>query len=263
MEKNARAWNEVTPIHQGHKQGQESFFASGGSQLDIVERRHLPDLRGLDVAHLCCNCGQDTLSLANLGARCTGFDLSTAAIGEARALAVAANIAASFVHANVLDIPPSFHGQFDLVYISKGALVWLPDLKLLMKNVSALLRPGGSLFLYDLHPFLFMLQDVAGRGLSVVSDYFRIEPEERFGLDYIGDEEYEASPNYQFMVRMSDLLNGMAENRLRLVQLLEFEHSMYAHFPGMEQREDGLFYFPATLGYPRVPVMMLVEAVKS
>ena len=231
--------------------------------MDTVERQHLPDLRGLDVAHLCCNCGQDTLSLANLGARCTGFDLSTAAILEAQALAAAADIAAAFVHANVLDIAPSFHGRFDLVYISKGALVWLPDLNLLMKNVSALLRPGGSLFLYDQHPFLFMLQDVAGRGLSVVSDYFRKEPEECFGLDYIGDTQYEAGPNYQFMVRMSDLLNGMADHRLRLVQLLEFEHSMYAHFPGMEQREDGLFYLPATLGYPRVPVMMLVKAVKS
>ncbi len=105
MRRNAAAWNEVTPIHQSYKTGQDVLFRDGGCQLDIVERRYLPDLRGLRVAHVCCNCGQDTLSLANLGAVCTGFDQSEAAIAEARALSAASGVAADFVLANALDLP--------------------------------------------------------------------------------------------------------------------------------------------------------------
>ena len=190
--------------------------------------------------------------------------MSTSAIEEARALAAAAGIPASFVHSNVLDIPQSFHGTFDFVYISKGVLVWLPDLGLLMKNASALLKPGGRLFLYDQHPFIFMLDNAGGRGLlSVVSDYFDKEPEECRGLDYIGNAIYEASPNYQFMARLSDLLNGLTDNGLKLERFLEFEHCMYPHFSNMVRREDGLFYFPEESDSPRVPVMMLVIAVKE
>lgn len=262
MERNRRAWNEVTPIHQSYKAGQEAFFREGGCQLDEAERRYLPDVSGKTVAHLCCNCGQDTLSLANLGAVCTGFDQSESAIAEARKLSAASGVRADFVRSNVLDIPEMHLGRFDMVYISKGALVWLPDLRLLARHAAALLKPGGTLFVYDLHPFVSLLDYEGGR-LNAVSDYFRREPEEYRGLDYIGGRQYEAAPNYQFMVRLGDLLSGMAEHGLNLQQFHEFEHCMYPHFPVMERRENGLYYFPESSGIPRVPLMMLALAVRT
>ncbi|MCL6445890.1 MAG: class I SAM-dependent methyltransferase [Alicyclobacillus sp.] len=270
MNRNAVAWDEVTPIHQSYRTGQATFFANGGCQLDVVERQYLPDLRGRDVAHLCCNCGQDTLSLVNLGAQCTGFDLSRAAIEEARSLSTASGVPADFVHANVLDIPSANHGRFDLVYISKGALVWLPDLDRLMANVSALLRPGGTLFLYDQHPFLHLLDNTEAKTTcQVVSDYFQQEPEENYGLDYIGNKDYPAQPNYQFMVRLSDLLNGLAQHNLHLTAFHEFDHCMYPHFPDMVKCTDGLYRFKTPPTSPksqkpiRFPIMMLLTATKA
>lgn len=262
MKANESAWNEVIPIHQSHREGQEEYFRNRGCLLDETERKRLPDLKDKNVAHLCCNCGQDTLSLVNLGANCTGFDLSLEAIKEARRLSENSGVKADFVHSNVLDIPEAYFGRFDLVYISRGALVWIPDLKLLMKNVSALLKPGGELFLYDQHPFTHIL-DETQKGLSVMHDYFEESPDEYYGLDYVGNTVYKAKPNYQFMVRLSDLLNGMTFNGLRIIEFLEFEHSMFQQFPEMTKREDGLFYLPKDSGVPRIPLMMLVRAVKE
>jgi 2-polyprenyl-3-methyl-5-hydroxy-6-metoxy-1,4-benzoquinol methylase len=261
MKRNKHAWDEVTPIHQSYRHGQEEFFRNGGNLLDIVEMQHLPGLKGKEVAHLCCNCGQDTLSLVNLGAKCTGFDISGKAIDEARKLSNMSGVQANFVKSNVLDLPRSYHEKFDIVYLSRGVLVWIPDLKMLMKNAAALLRKDGILFLYDQHPFTHIF-DSDSYPLKVAYNYFNKEPEEFRGLDYIGGKTYEASSNYQFMVRLSDLLNGMAENKLNIIKLIEFEHSMFQQFPGMQKREDGLFYFSDEASQPRIPLMLMVKAVK-
>lgn len=262
MKANELAWNEVTPIHQSHKKGQEEFFRSGGCLFKNIEIQHLPDIKGKKVAHLGCNCGQDTLSLLNLGARCTGFDMSLEAITEASKLSENSGKSAEFVHANILDVPESYHGEFDVVYISRSVLVWIPDLKMLMKNVSALLRPGGEFFLYDQHPFTHIL-DETDCGLGAVHDYFEENPDQFRGLDYIGNTKYDASPNYQFMVRLSDLFNGMISNGLTIKEFHEFDHSMYQQFPEMVEKENGLFYFPGKAKMARLPLMMMIKAEKQ
>lgn len=262
MKANETAWNEVTPIHQSHRKGQEEYFRNGGCLFGKIERDNLPELKGKDVAHLCCNCGQDTLSLVNLGAKCTGFDMSLSAIEEAKKLSERSGVKADFVHGNVLEIPEKYFGKYDLVYMSRGALVWLPDLKLLMRNVASLLKQGGEFFLYDQHPFTHILDD-SDKGLSIVHDYFEEKPEEYFGLDYVGNTTYESSPNYQFMVRLSDILNGLASNGLKLTQFNEYDHSMFQQFQVMSEDEDGLYRITRESGLPRFPLMMMLKAIKE
>ncbi len=131
-----------------------------------------------------------------------------------------------------------------------------------MHNAAALLKQGGKLFLYDLHPFLHLLDYADPARLQSGADYFRKDPEECHGLDYIGGREYEASPNYQFSVRLGDLLGGIAGSGMKLETFVEFEHCMYPHFPQMVQRDDGLYYMPDHPKQARFPMMMLVTAVK-
>lgn len=258
---NEKAWDEVTPIHRSHRKGEVEYFKNGGCLLDEFERSHLPEIKGKRVAHLACNCGQDTLSLSNLGAICTGFDQSGKAIEEAISLATGSGISADFVRANILDIPQEFSGKFDVVYISKGVLVWLPDLRILMRNVSSILRSGGRFFLYDQHPFVHMLEE-EGK-LAVAHDYFDRKPERYSGLDYIGNTTYDASPNYQFMVRLSDISDGIRENGMELTEFLEFEHTFFPQFSGMRQGNDGLFTFIPESGRIRIPQTMIIKAVKK
>lgn len=266
MKKNEKAWDEVTPIHNRYRKGQEEFFRKGGSILDKTEMQHMPELSGKKVAHLCCNCGQDTLSLSNLGADCVGFDQSGSAIIEARNLAEKSGVHAEFVKANVLDLPDSYSGRFDLVYMSRGVLVWIPDKKALMQSVSDLLRKGGQLFLYDQHPFVHIFDQDSENSLEAKFDYFKDEPDEFKGLDYIGGREYEASPNYQFMVRLSDLLNGLTENGMVLTKFLEFSHtiedSMIEQLKLMGLQNVADIPRGGNSGGQKIPEMMLMKAVK-
>ena len=67
-EENRQAWNHATPVHNSHKRNQADFLRRGGTTLFPEELELLGDISGLDIAHLQCNAGQDTLSLANHGA---------------------------------------------------------------------------------------------------------------------------------------------------------------------------------------------------
>ena len=66
-----------------------------------------------------------------------------------------------------------FYKKFDLIYISKGVLVWFPEIKQLIKSASKLLHKGGKLFLYDQHPFTHLFDSDQDGDLVVKFDYFK------------------------------------------------------------------------------------------
>lgn len=264
VKKNEKAWDEVTPIHNSYRLGEADFFKKGGVMLDNTEQRYLPDLRGKEIAHLCCNCGQDTLSLANLGGKCTGFDQSGLAIASAKKLASQASIDAEFLKFNVLEIPEEYNGKFDFVYISKGVLVWIPDQPKLMETASGLLKPGGEVFIYDQHPFVHIF-DFDEPGTPVPKfDYFSLEPQEYSGLDYIGKSEYKASPNYQFMVQLQNLLHGLISSGMKISGFHEFRHSIFDSM--IEQCEKAGRHIDRGQEHDyvaNIPMMFLIQAVKE
>ncbi|MEC8252375.1 MAG: class I SAM-dependent methyltransferase, partial [Planctomycetota bacterium] len=67
-----------------HKLNQAAFLQRGGSTLSPDELELLGDCSSADLVRLQCNCGQDSLSLAQLGARLTGIDIAGAPIAFAR-----------------------------------------------------------------------------------------------------------------------------------------------------------------------------------
>ena len=46
-----------------------------------------------------------------------------------------------------------------MVYVSLGALCWLPSVDEWAEQAAGLLRPGGRLFLHETHPFSMALAD--------------------------------------------------------------------------------------------------------
>lgn len=57
-----------------------------------------------------------------------------------------------FVHSNVYDLPQVLDGEFDVVFISWGALGWLPDLARWAQVIARYLKPGGAFYIADRHP---------------------------------------------------------------------------------------------------------------
>src|SRR3712207_1106866 len=102
-EENRIAWNAATVAHNSHKVDQAGFLRGGGSTLYPEEIELLGDLTGKSLVHLQCNAGQDTLSLAQLGATVVGVDISDEAIAFAQQLSGESGIPATFVRSDVFD----------------------------------------------------------------------------------------------------------------------------------------------------------------
>src|SRR3712207_2641501 len=102
-EQNRLSWNAVVGAHDSHRGDLAGFLREGGSTLFPEERTLLGDLDGKMLAHLQCNSGGDSLSLALLGASVTGVDISDEAISSARRLSMSSGIPADFVRADIYD----------------------------------------------------------------------------------------------------------------------------------------------------------------
>lgn len=240
-EANRKAWNEVSPRHEDIKrEAKKQFLEPGFSCLDetVTEKLQTIAIEGKNIAQVCCNDGVETLSLKNMGAvSCTGFDISDAAIASARKLAEEAGIDCQFLRTDIYDISNEYDGRFDLVYISVGALSWFPDLAQFFQVVGRLLRPGGTLLIYEMHPFLNMV-DEENRTPRIQFSYFNSEPwVYDDGITYMGNDNYESSTTYNFDPTVSDIINSVIQNDLQLKEFREFPHDLSAMFEQLENRD--------------------------
>lgn len=164
---NRVAWNEIAPARP---QPPADFFRGGNVTLDDVEVDLLGDVRAKTLLHLACANGNESLSWAVKGAAVTGVDISDVAIQMAANRAEAAGLDARFRAADVYALPSEL-GRFDIVYLSWGAICWMPDLYRWAQIVSRHLNAGGRLALFEHHPMLEVLSVSAGK-IEVVADYF-------------------------------------------------------------------------------------------
>lgn len=160
---NKTLWDTRTAVHlESDFYSHQQFIAeyhNGFTSLKEIELPLLDDLSDLKVMHLQCHFGQDTLSLAQLGAEVTGLDFSPEAIKAARNLAETLGVPAQFVEADVYNIPEELHGKFDLVFTSYGTIGWLPDIDAWAKSIHQLLKPKGKLVFVEFHPVVWMFDN--------------------------------------------------------------------------------------------------------
>lgn len=121
----------------------------------------LVGVAGLDVLHLQSHIGVDGVVMARAGARVTCADYSATALGRAQDLAAQAGVTIETVETDARDLPSSLHGRFDVVYATIGAICWIDDLDLWMRQVSVALRPGGVLVMVELHPAYQMFDSLS------------------------------------------------------------------------------------------------------
>ncbi|MEK7951073.1 class I SAM-dependent methyltransferase [Luteolibacter sp. Y139] len=161
-ENNRLSWNAATVAHNRHKPDQAGFLRGGGSTLFPEEIGLLGAVQGKAVLHLLCNSGQDTLSIAALGAEVTGVDISDEAIDFAQRLSAESGIAGTFERSDVypwLEKAASDGRRFDTVFCSYGALCWLSDLGTFLRGVAGVLKTGGRFVCMEFHPFAMIFDE--------------------------------------------------------------------------------------------------------
>ena len=155
---NQDLWDEVAPVHlRSYKEVE--ILRKGGIALDEIELREIGEVRGKTLLHLQCHIGTDTLSWARQGATVTGVDFSAQSIACAKQLQQELGLEASFLCANVYDLPTVLHKSFDIVYTSRGVLCWLKDLDEWARIVAHFLKPGGIFYIMETHPLCNIFEE--------------------------------------------------------------------------------------------------------
>lgn len=185
---NMANWDSRVPHHeQGYALHEHTDDPNHLSRVVQFDLPRLGEIAGLRGVHLQCHIGTDTVSLARLGAQMTGLDFSAPALEVAARLAAECELQVEFVESDVysaLDQLPA--GAFDFVYTGIGALCWLPSVVRWAQVVSALLKPGGFLFIREGHPMLWSLCDPRPDGLVTIEyPYF-----ETAGTVFVEEQSY-------------------------------------------------------------------------
>jgi SAM-dependent methyltransferase len=88
----------------------------------------------------------------------------------ARRLTAATGAPASWVEADVLDVPHDLDGTADLLYTGRGSLMWLQDLDAWATVLRRLLAPEGRLVIFEGHPAEWLF-DADDDGSWILTDY--------------------------------------------------------------------------------------------
>ncbi|MEX2184351.1 MAG: class I SAM-dependent methyltransferase [Chloroflexota bacterium] len=173
---NRTAWDEAAERYEGWFAEAVELIRSGGTNLLGPELELIGDLRGRcrRAIHLQCAGGRDTLSLWNAGAdEVVGVDFSPRMLELARRLSAAVGAPATWVEADVLDVPHDLDGTADLLYTGRGSLMWLQDLDAWAAVLRRLLSPSGRLVIFEGHPAEWLFDvDADGRWIATDYDYF-------------------------------------------------------------------------------------------
>ena len=238
-------WEARVPLHTGpggyglDRYRDDPLFLSDVVSYDLSR---LGEVAGLDVVHLQCHIGTDTLSLARLGARVTGLDFSGAALDAARALFSDCGAEGTFVEADLYDAVEALGPErFDLVYTGVGALCWLPRISEWAQVVAGLLRPGGRLFIRDCHPVLFGLDDLRADGLLVIEHpYFETTEGLYFEFEqsYVEHEGVITSPaTIEYNHGLAEIITAVLDAGMELTAVEEHDSVPWCALPGLMEEQ--------------------------
>ncbi|MBG89998.1 MAG: hypothetical protein CMO80_24295 [Verrucomicrobiales bacterium] len=246
-EAHRKGWNETAAIHERAALGDllEAVRSPDFCTFDEVEKRIFGgiDLAGKDVVQLACNNARELISVKRAGAgRCVGFDISDAFVDQAHRLIEAAQLDVEVLRSNVYNIPAEYDNGFDLAYLTVGTIGWLPDLSRFLAKVAELLRPGGQLFIYELHPFVFVYDEETTDPIDprITRSYFRDEPLIfHGGQDYVDPESSVESTGYWHHHTFGQIMTSLIEAGIILESFEEFPHcnsSTHAEFAKQPNR---------------------------
>lgn len=214
-------------------------FRKGKSSLNEIDVALLGDVSGLNVLHLQCHFGQDSLSLSRMGAKVTGLDFSPKAIDTARKLATELGLDTRFVCADVYDAASQVGEPVDLVFTSYGVLGWLPDLSRWARAVSDSLKSGGELVLLEFHPVVWMFDD---EFQSLKYSYFQRE-----AIVELEQGTY-ADPNAPLQLEsiswnhgLSAVFQALKAADMELLHFAEFDFSPYPVFRNIVETKAGQY----------------------
>lgn len=259
IEINKNLWNKKVAHHLESAFYDVPGFLAGNSSLKPIEIDLLGDISGKSLLHLQCHFGQDTISLARMGASTTGVDFSEAAIEKATELAQKTNADAQFICTDIYQLPEVLDKQYDIVFTSYGTIGWLPDMDKWAGVVSRFLKPGGKFIIVDFHPVVWMFDNEFSH---IQYPYFNKEAIiETLSGTYADRnapiQESEIGWNHP----LTEILSALLAKGLSLQHFGEYDYSPYNCFSNMEEFEAGKFRIRHLEN--KIPIVYSIVATKN
>ncbi|MDF1594583.1 MAG: class I SAM-dependent methyltransferase [Acidimicrobiia bacterium] len=256
---NRRHWDAVTPGHVASDFYDVESFKAGRDTIDDVESGLVGGVVGMNLLHLQCHFGLDTMSWTRRGAIATGVDFSEVAISAATGLAFDLKLNTRFRVGNVLAL--DLGEEFDIVFSSHGVLGWLPELRSWARTVAKHLKPHGRFVLVDGHPVLWMFDDERSDGaMRLRYDYFS---REALAFEETGSYADPHGPMTNTLERLhpiEDVLGALVTAGLTITGFREYDQIAWQAMPHMVQDQNGWWRLPADT--PRIPLMFSVTATR-
>jgi len=177
-EESARAmrgwWDGQAPdyyVEHGEFLG-DADFVWGPENLREATAGLLGEVAGRTVLEVGCGAAQCSRWLLTQGARPVAFDLSGGQLAQGRVLNERTALPVPLVQADAQRLP--FRDEvFDLACSAYGAVPFVADSAVVMREVARTLRAGGRWVFSTTHPFRWcFLDDPGPGGLVVESSYF-------------------------------------------------------------------------------------------
>jgi len=174
-------------------------------------KKYIGDLHGKKV---CVPSSGDNIAAFGfhlLGAKVTSCDIAENQLKNAKILADKYNFKnIEFVCQDSMKLDKIKDDEYDLVYTSNGAHIWIDDLPGMYKNFYRVLKPGGYNIFFETHP---MIRPFDNSTYEVKIDRLY----ENVGPDDVNDPEY--------IWRTQDIVNAVISGGFRIKEMQEF-HSL-------------------------------------
>lgn len=259
FEKNRQSWNNRVEAHLKSDFYDVEGFLKGNSSLKSIEIGLLGDISGKKILHLQCHFGQDSISLARMGAQVTGVDLSDASVAAAESLAAAAGEEVRFICCDIYALPAYLEEDFDIVFTSYGVIGWLPDLGQWAGVISRFLKPGGTFVFVEFHPVVWMFDDDFREvGYRYFNSGALIESEN----GTYADRDAPITQEYVCWNHgIGEVVNSLLQHNLIIKDLAEYDYSPYNCFRHTVEFELDKFRI-SHLG-DRIPMVFSILAQKG
>jgi SAM-dependent methyltransferase len=147
--------------------------------------------------------------------------------------------------------------QFDIVFVSYGALIWLPDLTRWAQTIARHLKPGGKFHLVEFHPMIMMLDDEAK---AIATSYFSGDVLTYQSTASYAGGEHAPLAGYEWQHSIAEIVTALLEAGLSLRSLKEFPYCVHNCWPFLVESEPGRYVVKHHPG--KLPLLFSIAAQK-
>jgi 2-polyprenyl-3-methyl-5-hydroxy-6-metoxy-1,4-benzoquinol methylase len=240
---NQIAWNQKVCFDIASDYYDIAGFKSGKNSLYPLDIQLLGNVKGKRILHLQSYLGLDSISLSKMGAEVVAIDFCQNAIDFSQNLSKELSTDIKFICSNVFDINKLNLGQFDIIYMSYGAICWLPNINKLIKKTKQFLKPKGKFILIDFHPLAISFDLL--REESIKYSYFnqKNNPIEIYRKGTYADVNASIeTTEFNWNHSLDEIIGSFTENGLELKYFKEYPFLPMNGFPNLELGNDGYYH---------------------